>query len=432
MTRAGRFILVVIVSLLVAAVVLYPKHDEHAAMLAGEGRHAEAIALVQGRLAAAPHDPDLLAALGRSYAALGQIPQAVDAFDAYLAARPDDFAAREREAELLLQSGRLDRYLDALARATAAAPSPERITRLVERYRLHGRVEDEIGALQTYAGKGLLDAAQLERLGALLAYRGDSTAARRWLELADREAKPDSSAGRFLLVEVMILNNAVEQIEDRARGWMVGWRSPFLAAKLISRIARSGHAGVASRLALAYVDAAPNAALQIVGAIAAAGRPDLARRMLVRWAASTNGATGDDLHVFVQESALLGSVDVALEKFLRQARSGGDAATMGRLAEDLVNSFGNPALVAIRPLLSTEALLSRPLFAAELSLWDGDRDLASRRLTRIDPKRLPPEERTVWRALAQCMDMDPDAFGRLLTAWGGEHPPAEWAGQCRR
>ena len=96
MVTSRQFFLVVIVSLLVAAVVLSPRREEHAAMLAGEGRHKEAIELLDRQLAQAPHDPDLLAALGRSHAALGEVPQAIDAFDAYLAVRPDDVAARER------------------------------------------------------------------------------------------------------------------------------------------------------------------------------------------------------------------------------------------------------------------------------------------------------------------------------------------------
>ena len=99
MITARQFILVVIVSLVIAAVVLSPGREERAAMLAGEGRHKEAIALLERQMAEAPHDPDLLAALARSHAALGEVPRAIDEFDAYLAARPDDLAARERERE---------------------------------------------------------------------------------------------------------------------------------------------------------------------------------------------------------------------------------------------------------------------------------------------------------------------------------------------
>ena len=65
MRTAHQFILVVILSLFLAAVLLMPGRDEHVAVLVGEGRYKEAIALLQHRLAKAPGDPGSLAALGR-------------------------------------------------------------------------------------------------------------------------------------------------------------------------------------------------------------------------------------------------------------------------------------------------------------------------------------------------------------------------------
>ena len=396
-------------------------------MLAGEGRHKEAIALLERRLAGAPHDPDLLAALGRSYAALGEVPQAIDAFDAYLAVRPDDLAAREREAELLLQSGLIDRYLDALARVVAEQPSPARVTRLIELYRLHGRVEDEISTLQAYAGSGILEVPQLERLGALLAERGDWRGARQWLELADQKAPPDASAGRLLLLEVLIQSNEVDQIDERAQAWMAAWRSAFLSGRLILRMAQSGHAGAASRLALKYTDMMPDEALDIVGLLVSKGRQDLARQMLVRWAGRTTKTGGTQLHAFVQASALIGDVSVPLGKFLQLVRSGSDAATEGQLAEELVNAFGSPALAAIRPLLSNEVLQTRPLFAANLSLSEGNREVARWYLNRIDPAQLPPKRLTAWLALAHRAKLDADVFRRLAMLWNDGRLPAELA-----
>ena len=139
---------------IVAAAVLSPGREEHTAMLAGEGRHKEAIALLERRLAKAPSDPDLLAALGRSRGRARRNPWRSDAFDACLAVRPDDLRLAKREAELLLQSGLIDRYLDALARVVAAEPSPGRVTRLVELFRLYGRVEDEMATLADLCRQG--------------------------------------------------------------------------------------------------------------------------------------------------------------------------------------------------------------------------------------------------------------------------------------
>jgi tetratricopeptide (TPR) repeat protein len=427
MPRGSHFIFVVSVSLLLAAVVLSPRRGERAAVLAAEGRHKEAITVLELRLARAPHDPDLLAALGRSYAALGEASRAIEAFDAYLALRPHDLAAREREAELLLESGLLDRYLSALALAVAEQPSPARVTRLVELYRLNGRVEGEINTLQTYAARGILDVPQLERLGALLAERGDWSPARRWLELADRNAPPEASAGRLMLLEALIQSNEVDEvIYERAQGWMAAWRSPYLSGKLILRVAQSGRARLASSMALAYADMSDDA-LDMVGFLATKGRHELARQMLVRWVSRMTKADATQLHAFVQESAMLGDVSVPLGKFVQLARSGSAPAMEGGLAEELVNAFGVQVLAAIRPLLSNEALLTRPLFAAEISLSEGNREMARWYLNRIDPGQLPPERLTAWLAIDRQVETDAEVCRRLAMLWSDRRLPAELA-----
>ena len=173
MTTARQFILVVIVSLLVAVALLSPWREERAAMLAGEGRHKAAIALLERRLASSPHDPDLLAALGRSHAALGDIPQAIDAFDAYLTVRPHDLAAREREARAP-SSDRIDRSLSRRHEKRgrgAAIPRPC--------YAARSNFTDCTVASRTRSAlsrsmpaRDFWTFAQLDRLGALLAATG--------------------------------------------------------------------------------------------------------------------------------------------------------------------------------------------------------------------------------------------------------------------
>ena len=425
MRTAHQFVLVVIVSLLVAAVVLSPGREEHAAMLAGEGRHQEAIALLERRLGEGTRDPDLLAALGRSHAALGEVHRAMEAFDAYLALRPNDLAARKRQAELLLRNGLIDRYLDALARVVATQPSPAQVTRLIELYRLHGRPEDELATLQTYAGRAMLEPLQLERLGAILAERGNWREARRWLELADRKAPPGASAGRLLLLEVLIRSNEADRAYERALAWMMAWRSPFLSGKLILRMAQSGHTVAASRLALKYADTMPDDAFEMVGLLAGKGRQDLARQMLARWADRTARPTGGQLRAYLHASALVGDVRGPLVKFVRLVHSGADPAAQGRMAEELANTFGQPALVAIRPLLSNEALLTRPLFAAELSLFEGNREMARWFLNRTEPARLSPDRSAAWFALLRRMETDDDVLRRLAVLWSDGRLPAE-------
>jgi tetratricopeptide (TPR) repeat protein len=417
MTRARLFVVVVIASLVVAAVVLSPRRDERAAMLAGEGRHAEAIALLQRRLADAPGDPDLLAALARSYAALGETASAIVAFDAYLAARPDDSAAREREAKLFLQGGDVDRYLAAMARAVAARPTPVQVTQLVELYRLYARDDDEIRTLTAYGTMRLLDPAQLERLGALLAARGDWRGARTWLEQADLAAPPDAAEGRLLLLEVAIRLGAVDAIDGRAKAWMAGWRSPYLSGRLLLRIAGAGNAREAARLASAYSDLAPEDALDMAGLLVGKGFPGLGRLLLVGWSERADVEDGPHLRAFVQTAARLGEPSVVLRKLMRLSEGGADPSARGQLAEDLVDAFGSEALAAVRPFLSREVLGTRPLFAAEIADSEGNPEAARWYLRRVDPGGLRAGQGAVWLALCRRLQMEPEAkagLARLL------------------
>ena len=424
MRVAQQFMLMVVVAVVVAAVVLSPGRDERAAVLASEGRHKEAIALLERQLSSAPNDPDLLAALGRSYAALGEVRRAIEAFDAYLAMRPDDLVARESVAELLLRSGMIDRYLEALARVVAAQPSPGRVTQLIELFRLHGRAEDELAALQAYASKAMLGAPQLERLGAILADRGNWREARNWLELANQKAPPDASAGRLLLLEVLIQNNEVDRVDERAQVWMKAWRSPFLCGRLILRLAQSGFSASASGLAVKYADLMPDETFEMVGLLVAQGRQDIAHQMLVRWADRETKSTGPQLRAFVHASALVGDVRGPLVKLAQLVRSDPDSEALGELIEELANTFGKPALAAIRPLLSDEVLRKQPLFAAELSLFEGNREMARWFLSGIEPAELSPERSINWLALLHRVETDADVVKRLTVLWNdGRLPP---------
>ncbi len=404
MARTRQFTLVVLGVLAVAAVALSPRRDERAAMLIGEGHLKEAMSLLETRRVAAPKDPEVLAMLGRTYLALGEIPQAIDAFDAYLAARPNDWEAREREAELLLQQGLVDRYLEALAHAAASAPTRERVTRLVELYRLHGRVREETDTLKTFAARDLLSLGQLERLGALLAEQGDWTGSRRWLEQANRQAPASASAGRLLLTEVLIRTRGFDEIDKFGPTWMAGWRNAFLSGQLLLSVAEAGGDDAASPLAQAFVDATPNDALPVLGLLADKGRRRLARRMLIRWAHDASDFTGPDMRAFAQRAAQLGGAEVGLEKFLQFSRMPSDPDKGARPAEELVHAFGDAALSAVRPQLSNAMLRARPLFAADLSLREGDPDRARLYLARLDPRTIAredlPQLRALWLRLA--------------------------------
>ena len=181
-----------------------------------------------GRSAARPRSPG---GAGAILCGAWRSPSGYRRFDAYLAARPDDLAARD-ERPTAASERLMDRYFGAHGAGAATEPSPERVTQLVEFYRLHGRVEDEIGPLQTYAGKGILDrsnSSAWERFWPSAETRRGSAMA----GLADRMRRR-TERGTIPAARSADPEQRGRPIEDRALAWMAGWRSPFPPGKLIS------------------------------------------------------------------------------------------------------------------------------------------------------------------------------------------------------
>jgi len=426
---ATKFIILIVLLLALVAVLAFQRRTEQISMLAEEGRHREAIAALQGRLADHPRDTDLFAALARSHAALGEYGRAIDLYSLYLASRPNDLLALQRQADLLLQNGMFDRYLDALARLVEARPGPEQIGRLAALYRLHGRMSDELATLRKYAGHGLLATDQLERLGALLVAAGNWSEARHWLAIEERKSPPDSSTGRLLLLEALIQNDEADQAYRYAERWMAAWRNPFLSGKLMLRMAQAGHVGPASALALKWEDLMPDTTFEMAGLLVSQGHGELARIMLARWADQTENPTAKQLRTFVSTSAALDAAPLAIAKFLQLVDADTDPARLAQLAEDMADAFGTSTLSAIRPLLSSDMLLARPLFAARLSLTEGNYEAARWFLNRCDPNELTPEERPTWLAMLHQIESQADVVERLLSLWEAGRLPADLAPQ---
>jgi hypothetical protein len=78
-------------------------------------------------------------------------------------------------------------------------------------------------------------------------------------------------------------------------------------------------------------------------------------------------------------------------------------------------------------LLSNEVLSTRPLFAAEVCLSDGNRELARWYLKQVDLEQLPPERLTAWMAVAHRVDMDAEVFRQLTMLSNDKRLPPEYA-----
>lgn len=420
-----RFALVLLFVLMIASVLLAPRRSEQFAVLADEGRHKEIIAELERRIGEGQVDPEMLGALSRSYAAIGEYDRAVDWLGRYLGSRPKDFSARERYVELLGQTGSVDRYLDGLAGLVASNPSPDRIQTLAELYRLHGKFKEELSTLRAYAISGDIGLRELERLGALLAADNRWSEARHWLEVWDKKAGPEAISTRFLLLHVLMRSGNASEALRRARIWSNTWHEPGLSVRLIVALANFGFQDEAGELARSCLESFPTRAFDVIGELTREGYLNLSRELLFQWSVRSVEPTVQDLRVFVYASKQAGDAQGPFKKLVRMAREGAAPEAQGRLAEEISSAFGKSALVSVAPLLSEEVLSKTPLFAAELSMLRGNRELARWFLNRTDLDQLSAERARAWLAMLQEVEMPGAVFMRLTELWKDKRLPVE-------
>jgi hypothetical protein len=97
-----------------------------------------------------------------------------------------------------------------------------------------------------------------------------------------------------------------------------------------------------------------------------------------------------------------------------------------RLAEEIAKAYGFAALGPLRPLLSVPVLLSKPLFAAELAIFEGNMHLARWFLTKQNPLELSSQERLAWLQLLRKVETRRAVLDWLARLWTERRLPPEF------
>ena len=410
---------------LLFGLLLLPKSEEHATMLARDGLYEAALVELAALRRAHPDNPQIVMQSHMLRTRQGDIPGALETMRDYLSLRPKDETARERYAELLLQSGRIDEHLSVLAGLAADFPSSARIERLAALYRLHGRHDDELELLTAFAGSRHLDWRQLERLGALLAARSDLDNARRWLDLADQRSPAAESDGRLLLLDVLIEQHMHAAAMDKAADWIKRWRSPFLASRAVLRFAQSGDIAAAGLLAAQCVELLPGAGLQLASNFALRGQQALAQSMLAAWAKGVKALEPDDIRDFVYASRQAGDLMGPVNLLARLTQARAAPAVQAALAEEMARPFGMEVVSSLRQMLPDTVFDARPLFGAELAISEGNMILARHYFNRVDLATLNPGDRASWLSQLQRLEAPGEVLTRLATLWSQGRLPKD-------
>jgi hypothetical protein len=139
----------------------------------------------------------------------------------------------------------------------------------------------------------------------------------------------------------------------------------------------------------------------------------LAQRVLEIWAERLDHAEGNELRQYVAAALATGDAAGPIRLFRRLVTDKTARQAQATLAEEIARAYGLSALASLRPLLSYEALLTRPVFGAELALHEGSPLLARKLLEIADLRALTLEQRARWLALLRQVEPDAEVFEHL-------------------
>jgi hypothetical protein len=157
-----------------------------------------------------------------------EIEGATHLIEDLVATRPDDPAAVTLLAKHYGDTQNRHGEIAALERLFELSPSAETARHLLSLYRLQDDFDREEALLQTLMVNDLIAAGDAERLGFLLASRGDLDGAHAALMLFDEIAHPDRMLGRLALFDLLVQLGDKRAAFARAATWISKWRKASL------------------------------------------------------------------------------------------------------------------------------------------------------------------------------------------------------------
>jgi len=209
---------------LAAGVAMVPGEREQWTMLVRDGRNQEAIKTLESRYRDGKREVDAVIHLYRLYMSFADIESATRVMKEFAADHPDDPGAISLLARHYgdIQDKRAEASVR--ERLFELAPSPQTARDLLAYYRLEGEFAREEHLLRVLLVNQMITANNAERLGLILAARGDLYGARDALTRFDEIANPERSVGRLALFDVLVQIGDRTTALTKAASWIGYWR----------------------------------------------------------------------------------------------------------------------------------------------------------------------------------------------------------------
>src|SRR5262245_61117202 len=209
---------------LAAGYAMVPGEREQWTMLVRDGRNQEAIAALEQRYRAGKRELDAVLHLYKLYMAFADIDNATRIMRDFVTERPNDPAALAMLAKHYGDTQDKTAEIRTLEHLFEVAPTVQVARDLLVHYRLAGEFDREQHLLQRLLVNQMITANDAERLGLMLAARGDLYGAREALTRFDEIANPERALGRLALFDVLVQIGDKTTALDKAASWIGYWR----------------------------------------------------------------------------------------------------------------------------------------------------------------------------------------------------------------
>jgi tetratricopeptide (TPR) repeat protein len=420
-----------------AAASLVPGDLEHVAMLQRDGRHEAAMAELDRQYTAGRRDTRAVLALYNLKVRFGDLDTAQRLLEEHARSRPRDMQAQIGLIRFYQATQQQEAYVASLAGLNERTRSRELQNELLGFYRLNGRHREEEELLERAAKVNRAGPAEFERMGLLAAARGDMQRAARALRRADGRLDEQSQPARLSLFRILVELREYDEAHGRALAWLRTWRDPNLVVDLMNTLAQAGRVD----LALDLSGRSPGGAVSLRAAeILTANRRG--EEALVRLKeVQPSGLIEDRLQATRYISVAISARQAKLA--LTTARHLGlrklPAETVADLVDLLRDDAAGPRTVSREQLKGFSAeiearmanrtpvgdevagALMLPgdlrLYATELAIRDGDRDLARRMIAVVSPSELDGNGLLAWADLQLRLGVRAQAIPNVTGGW---------------
>lgn len=428
-TPARRFVMLVIVTVVAAAVFMAPRRDEWLAIMRDADRQAEIIALLEPKLTRNGDDPDLLATLGRSYAEIGNYPRAAELLERYIVLQPSDGDARARLADIHKSIGDQGRRIVMLQQSLALKPRLLRAMELAGLYRERQQSDLELTLLERYGTELTLESGLLLRLARLHIANGDRQRALHTLMRPEVMATPPQPLGsqdeRLELAELLIGSGRSAEALQLGKQWILQWHEPWLADRLLRIFALQAPTAGASELAEAIVTLHPEVRFFLASGLAKSGAGLVARHVLATWSKANPAPSMNEIAAFLTACRDQDQPAIVWQVFAEVLGRHAPRDVITRYVTAIAAEFGIGALAPFWSNLPQAVIDGSPMLSARLAFHEHDLVLTRRLLDRIDLGTLGMSDRQMWIDLMTAIASPPEVFAALRDRRISGHLPRD-------